>query len=118
MEEAFDALQIMVAASLLLSALPNLAGSPRMRAAFSILGVPQPLRLTFAVLGLICGVGLLAGLRQPFIGMTSALLMAPGLAGMTLTNVTRSRRRDAWITPAMLLYLCGLIAYVRWLPLR
>jgi hypothetical protein len=114
MNEAFDALQIMVAVMLLLSALPNLAGSPRMRAAFSVLGVPQALRVTFAALELMSAVGLLAGLREPFIGMNSALLMAPGLAGMAITNAARSRRRDAWIPPAMLLYLCGLIAYVRW----
>ena len=118
MEAAFNALQIMLAAVFLLSAVPKLTGAERMRATFAILGVPQPLRLASAAVELAAAVALLVGLDDPSIAMIAAFSMMPILFGMTMANITRSRRKDAWMPTAILLFLCGLVAYVRFLEMR
>jgi uncharacterized membrane protein YphA (DoxX/SURF4 family) len=117
LEAAFNALQIMLAAVFLLSAIPKLTGAERMRATFAILGVPQPLRLASAAIELAASVALLVGLTDPSIAMNAALSMMPVLFGMTVANITRSRRKDAWMPTAILLFLCGLVAYVRYTQL-
>jgi hypothetical protein len=58
--------------------------------------------------------GLALGFLNHAISVFAALLACPPMFGAMMTNITRSRRRDAWLPTGMLLFLCALIAFVRW----
>lgn len=110
----FNALQIGVAIMFLSAGTPKLLGSWRMRAMFDHLGVPQQLLVVVGTVEAAAGIGLLVGFHNHAISVFSALVACPFMFGAMMTNILRSRRRDAWLTTGLLLFLCVLIAYVRW----
>lgn len=118
MAEAFYALQGMLAVVFMTSGVPKVFGTPRWQAAFEHLGVPPSLRVLWAWVEVSCALGLVVGLFNAHAAALSALCLAPLMLGATVTNLTRSRRRDAWLTTAILLFLCMLVAYVRYLEVR
>jgi uncharacterized membrane protein YphA (DoxX/SURF4 family) len=111
----FDALQLGVAAMFVVAGLPKLLGSWRMRAMFDHLRVPQQLLIVVGTVETAAGIGLAIGaFHDHAISVAMALVACPFMLGAMVTNIMRSRRRDAWLTTGILLYLCVLIAYVRW----
>jgi uncharacterized membrane protein YphA (DoxX/SURF4 family) len=110
----FDALQAAVAVLFLMAGAPKLLGSWRMRAMFDHLGVPQQLLVIVGAVECAAAIGLLVGFQNHTISVASALIACPWMFGAMMTNIKRSRRRDAWLTTGLLLFLCALIAYVRW----
>ena len=109
----FDALQAVLGLVFVLSGTPKLVGSWRMRALFDHLRVPDTMRQLTGMIELGAGLGLWAGFVRPEITVPSALIACPVMLGGTLANLTSTPRHSAWLTTALLLLLCLLVAYVR-----
>jgi putative oxidoreductase len=110
----FDALQTGMAVLFLMAGLPKLLGSHRARAMFDHLRVPQQLLVIVGTVETAVALGLLIGFRNHAISVVAALVACPPMLGAMLTNIMRSRRREAWMPTGMLLFLCVLLVYVRW----
>jgi uncharacterized membrane protein YphA (DoxX/SURF4 family) len=110
----FDALQAAVACLFMMAGAPKVLGSWRMRAMFDHLGVPQQLLVIVGAVECAAAIGLLVGFHNHVISEAAALIAIPWMAGAMITNLKRSRRRDAWMTTGLLLLMCVLIAFVRW----
>ncbi len=110
----FDVLQGAVAVLFLMAGAPKVLGTWRARAMFDHLRVPQQLMVVVGVLEVAVALGLCIGFFNHVISVFAALVACPPMFGAMMTNITRSRRREAWLPTGMLLGLCALIAFVRW----
>ncbi len=114
LELGFDLLQAAMAGLFLMAGTPKVLGTWRARAMFDHLRVPQQLMVVVGALEVAVALGLIAGFFNHSISVVAALVACPPMFGAMMTNITRSRRREAWLPTGMLLGLCALLAFVRW----